>query len=93
MGKVRKGRDIDAALQKKGFLCVKDGNHLFYALSGSSVRTKISHGMMGRDIGRALLSVMAKQLRLSSAQFLDLIDCSLDETGYRAILRQHGSIS
>ena len=92
MGKVRKGRSVDAALCKKGFRCEEDSGHFFYALPGSSVRTKISHGMMGRDIGRELLGVMAKQLRLSFAQFLDLIDCPLDEAGYRAILRNSGFI-
>jgi len=93
MGKVRKGRSVDAALCSKGFRREEDGDHIFYSFPGSCVRTKISHGMMGRDIGRELLGLMAKQLHLSFAQFLELVDCSLDEAGYRAILKKCGIIS
>ena len=90
MGKIRKGRDIDAALCKKGFLREIDGNHLWYSLTDTKVKTKISHGMMGRDIGPELLGLMAKQLHLTKQQFLDLIDCPLDEEGYRQVLRDAG---
>jgi hypothetical protein len=34
-----------------------------------------------------ILSLMARQLHLTKKQFLDLIDCPLDEAGYRGILR------
>ncbi len=30
MGSSRKGRDIDAALRKKGFICQPDGKHIRY---------------------------------------------------------------
>jgi hypothetical protein len=93
MSKVRKGRNIDSALCKKGFSRDEDGDHICYVLHGSSIRTKISHGMMGQDIGRELLAVMARQLRWSSAQFLELIDCSLNEADYRLVLRKRGLIS
>ena len=87
MGRIRKGRDIDAALCKKGFLRETDGNHICYLLENSSVKTKISHGMKGCDVGPELLGLMARQLHLTKNQFLDLIDCTLDEEGYREILR------
>ena len=91
MGNVRSGREIDSALIKKGFLRVHDGDHIRYRYYGSDcdnplARTKISHGMMGHSIGAKLLSEMAKQLHLTKKQFLDLIDCTLDEEGYRGIV-------
>ena len=86
MSNVRKGREIDTALCKKGFYCETDSDHLCYFLTGSNVRTKMSHGMRGRDIGPELLSLMARQLHLTKKQFLALIDCTMDEDGYRAII-------
>lgn len=90
MGRVRKGRDIDAALCKKGFRREIDGDHFCCFLTGSKVKTKTSHGMMGHAIGPELLGLMARQLHLTKARFLDLIDCPLDETAYREILRDQG---
>ena len=90
MGNIRKGRDIDSALCKKGFHRESDGDHLWYTLIGTNVKTKISHGMMGHDIGPELLGLMARQLHLTKKQFLELIDCPLDEDGYRQILRDAG---
>ena len=46
--------------------------------------------MMGSTIDVNILSKMAKQLHLSKKQFLELIDCPLDENGYRQILRDEG---
>ena len=49
--------------------------------------TLMSHGMMGSSLSADLISRMARQLQLTKKQFLDLIDCTLDEEGYRAILQ------
>ena len=87
MGSSRKGRDIDSSLCKKGFLRDSSGKHVRYFLQGSEeIRTIMSHGMFGETVDAWLISQMARQLRLTKAQFLDLIDCSMDEAAYRAIL-------
>ena len=88
MGSTRKGRDIDAALRRKGFRRNVSSDHIFYYFEGTRVSTKISHGMMGSSLSADLLSRMARQLHLSTRQFLDLIDCPLNEAGYRAILEE-----
>lgn len=93
MGNVRSGRSIDSALRKKGFLRDSDGDHVHYYFlcrSGerSSVKTKMSHGMMGSTVSAKLIKEMSHQLHLTKAQFLALIDCTLDEDGYRNILRE-----
>jgi len=90
MGSTRKGRDIHAALRKKGFQYDSTGDHVYYFFGETSVRTKMSHGMMGMSVGAPLLSQMARQLHLTNSQFLDLIDCSMDEGGYLAILLEQG---
>ena len=93
MGNVRKGHDIDAALRKKGFQKDEDGDHIWYEFPGSDVRTKISHGMLGKDIGRELLGKMAEQAHLKFPQFLNLVDCQLSKEDYHEILLQLGFIS
>ena len=91
MGSTRSGRDIDAALRKKGFSCNSDGKHIRYFFvqpdeTRAGVNTLMSHGVMGESLSADLIARMARQLRLKKAQFLKLIDCQLDEDGYRAIL-------
>ena len=85
----RKGRDIDAALRKKGFRCETDGKHVWYNFTGipkTGIKVMMSHGMRGETIGVDLISRMSRQLHLSKEQFLGLIDCHLDADGYRAII-------
>ena len=90
----RKARDIDAALCKKGFKKT-NGDHVWYYFydrqTGATLaQTKISHGAMGMTIGAKLISQMARQLHLTKAQFLELIDCTLSEEDYREILKTQG---
>ena len=91
MSNVRSAKDIDQALRKKGFRRDMDGKHIhyfFYGLNGekTGIYTLMSHGMGSTSIGNPLLGLMARQLRLTKSQFLDLIDCTLDEEGYRHLV-------
>ena len=92
MSDVRSARDIDKALRKKGFRREVDGKHIHYFFDGSDgsktgIFTLMSHGMGATTIGNSLLGLMAKQLYLTKKQFLALIDCTLDEEGYRGIIQ------
>jgi hypothetical protein len=42
----------------------------------------ISHGIRGDDIGDRLLGQMAKQVRLSKKEFIELVDCPMSKEGY-----------
>ena len=94
MSSVRSGRSVDSALRKKGFSRSVDSDHLVYRLFGSNeelfARTKISHGMLGSTLNADLISKMAHQLHLTKKEFLDLIDCPMDEEQYRNILGEKG---
>ena len=95
MSKVYSGRVVEAALCRKGFLKESDGDHIRYFFPNTAgtdwiVRTKISHGMMGSTLDAWLLSQMARQIHLTKKQFLELIDCILDEASYRTILHNAG---
>ena len=90
MSSTRSGRSIDAALRKKGFERSVDSDHVVYRFFSTAgellARTKVSHGMKGSTLSVNLISLMTRQLHLTKDQFLDLIDCPLDEDGYREIL-------
>ncbi|MDR1963036.1 MAG: hypothetical protein LBQ50_04600, partial [Planctomycetaceae bacterium] len=88
MSKAYLGREVDSAFRKKGFIRNVSGNHIWYIFlnktgAGYITQTKMSHGMMGSTLSSDLISKMARQLRLTKQQFLDLIDCRLSESGYR----------
>jgi predicted RNA binding protein YcfA (HicA-like mRNA interferase family) len=92
MSNVRSAKEINSALRQKGFYAEKEGDHVrYYHLDSSGeetgIKTKISHGALGKTVSSKLISLMAKQLRLSKAQFLELIDCTLDEESYRVMLQ------
>ena len=84
MSNVRSAKEIDKSLRKKGFRRETEGKHIHYFFPGSEgkksgIGTLMSHGMGGTAIGSPLLGLMARQLRLTKKQFLDLIDCTLNE--------------
>jgi len=52
---------------------------------------KISHGE--KEIDDNLLSIMARQVKLTKKLFIDLIDCPLSEEQYVKHLRDGGHVS
>jgi hypothetical protein len=89
-------RAVEAALLAKGFRRV-DGDHAFFiyhSLTGrkSPVRTKTSHGTGYRDIADGLVSQMAKQCRITTPEFRDLVACPLSRAEYEAKLSAQGLV-
>ena len=88
-------RKIQAAFEVKGFK-QRDGDHEFYDLwvAGKKVgiQTKISRGSSYKTYGDSLLGLMARQLRLTKADLMRLIECSLSGEGYAALLQESGEI-
>lgn len=73
-------------LMKKGFDArISEHIKLVFMHNGrdTGIRAWFSHGKA--EISNQLFSRMAEQLNLSLQQFLDLIDCELDEPGLIAI--------
>ena len=80
---------IEAALAQKGFR-LDNGDHnyyIYYNLAGKKTakKTKTSHGSGYKSIGDPLLGQMAKQVGLTKPNFLQLVDCTLDQKGYEKI--------
>lgn len=90
----RKRSDVENSLTKKGFRS-RDGDHSYfnyYSKAGkkTAVFTKTSHG--AREIDDNLLGKMARQCKLSRADFDRLIDCPLDRESYESKLIAQGAV-
>jgi len=87
-------KEVEAALELKGFLR-KEGDHhrfIYHSLAGKKTRihTKTSNG--ARDIADNIISQMAKQCGLTSKLFGQLIECPLERKAYEAELIKTGAI-
>ncbi len=91
---VKKAKDIETALLKKGFRseCTARGNsHRFYTLwidgKKTRINTYLSHD--GKDYGDKLLTEIKRQLRFSDKkQLLEYIDCHMSEEKYIDHIKQ-----
>lgn len=92
---VRPRKEVEAALKRKGFRQDEGDHHWFvyWTADGlkTAVRTKTSHGTT-KDLGDGLISQMARQLKLSKADFLQLVDCTLNQEAYEQSLSQSNDI-
>jgi predicted RNA binding protein YcfA (HicA-like mRNA interferase family) len=90
----RKQNDVEKSLKSKGFQ-QREGDHNYfnyYSKAGkkTAVFTKTSHG--AREIDDNLLGQMARQCKLSRADFERLIDCPLDRDSYEVKLIAQGAV-
>jgi hypothetical protein len=87
--------NIQQALQRKGFE-VHDTDHIIltYVHKGKKtpLRTKMSRGSKGRTLGDPHLGWMSRQLRLTKKQFMQLVECTLDQATYVAIMIAQGHL-
>lgn len=90
----RRKSDVEAALKQKGFRQQNRKHRFFtyYTLNGelTAVRTMTSHGH--KEIADRILSMMAKQVGLTTPQFQELLDCPLEQGAFEALLRESGRI-
>lgn len=92
---VRAKKNVESALIKRGFQQDQGDHHwfIYYTQKGlkTTVRTKTSHGST-KDLNDYLLQQMARQVRISKASFLDLIDCPLTQDAYEKLLSEGGHL-
>jgi hypothetical protein len=86
-------RQVDSSLTSKGFHKV-DNDHHFYFLyhngKKTSIRTKISHGE--REISDTNCGLMARQMKLTTPQFKQFVDCKLVHAAYVELLINAGHL-
>jgi hypothetical protein len=87
----RDKREVEAALQSKGFSRDERDHRYFiyYSEEGkrTPVKTRTSHGTSTRTLGDDLISQMARQCGVTRKDFLALVDCPLSRVAYEEKLR------
>ena len=95
---VRDRADIASSLKRKGFvLDTKKGrDHDYYIFEHpgltTQVYTKLSRGSGYKTYDKTLLGDMKDQLKLTTMQLLQLIDCTMDGTEYLKALISQGVV-
>ncbi len=92
----RDKRLVENALVRKGFQ-QEESHHsyfFYYTQAGerTQIRTRTSHGTSSKSLSDNLLSLMARQCKLSKKDFLQLVDCPLERKAYEELLESSGSI-
>lgn len=89
----RSSRDIESALLRKGFRFA-DSHHkflrLFRGTEPQPVQTFLSHG--SKEYGDQLLAQVARQLHLTKAELLRLIDCEMSGEDYMTLMLERGHV-
>ena len=87
---------IHVALPKKGFQLEGDSDHDYFFLEvggkRTGIRTKTSRGSSHREIGQPLIGQMARQVKLTSGDFVELVACTLSGPDYLAKLYASGDL-
>ena len=83
--------DVVGALTAKGFKEQPDRSHDYYWLyvdgKKTQINTHVSRGTAYKTLGDDLVWAMAKQLKITTKQFRQLVECTLSEVGYIAAVR------
>ena len=83
--------DVVSALETKGFKFQGDRSHDYYWLYVDGIKqqinTHISHGSRHKTLGDDLVWSMAMQLKITTKQFRELVQCTLSEDAYISLLR------
>lgn len=83
MATVLKQDEIEAGIKRKGF-SQSNRDHRYYILYINGKKegaTFLSHGK-NQDIGPSLLNAMAKELGISTEDFIDFVKCPLTTADY-----------
>lgn len=89
-------REVERSLESKGFERSpnKHNNFIYFTKSGkkSPARTGTSHSKKMKTIPDSIISEMAKQCKLTKAEFEDLINCPMSRDQYEQKLRERGNL-
>lgn len=93
----RDRRDVQQSLSRKGFEECQSPHHthyIYYTAGGQKtpVKTRVSRGSNYKSLGDDLLGQMAKQCKLTKADFINLVDCPLSREEYEKRLVQNGGL-
>lgn len=88
--------DIEGALSSKGFSKDPSGDHNYFRYYSqgkkTQIYTKTSHGSKYKNLSDDLVSAMAKQCKLTTKQFKELVSCTMSGAEYEGMLATAGHI-
>ena len=84
-------RDIRVSFSQKGFEKTEGSNHERYRFVDASgqkteIQTLLSRRPGGADIDHALQGLIARQMRITTSQLREFVDCSLSKDEYSSIV-------
>lgn len=85
-------REIDRALRKKGFVLENSKDRIYRLYAGgrkTRIRTLLSH-TSNMDYDDTLLSLVAREMKLTKKELLQFVECTLSGEGYMALLSERG---
>ncbi|MCY4096104.1 MAG: hypothetical protein OXG05_13380 [Gammaproteobacteria bacterium] len=90
-------RNIRASFSQKGFEKIEGSNHEIYRFVDESgrktgIQTLLSRRPGGTDIDPSTQGKIARQMRLTTSQFRNFVDCSLSREEYSGIVAKLRSI-
>lgn len=87
--------DVRESLKKKGFREeARDHYYLYFYFEGKRTHlyTKCSHGADRDDVRHTVEQAMKLQLRLTTAQLAELVECTMGEAQYIAAMKARGEL-
>lgn len=86
----RKRRIIIQNLKSQGFKEERDRYYIVLKFSNkgayAGIRTKLSHSSKFAEIDEEQISRMAKQCKVTKKQFVGLVECTVSQAGYLAMV-------
>lgn len=89
-------RHVESRLINKGFEKRNKSHKTLRYVTSSGVRTSIithySHGASGKEVHDGEVGAMARQCKVSTSQFKQLVSCALAREEYEALLLKQGDL-
>ena len=91
MNRIVKFREVRASFSQKGFEEVEGSNHEKYRFIDergrkTEIRTVLSRRPDGSDLDRGTQGQIARQMRLTTSQFREFVNCSISRADYGIIV-------
>ena len=85
-------RDLERALQRKGFEGEVRGGHMWYyfTVDGRHTGLHLFRSLRDDDLHEGRIGQMARRMQMSREEFMSVVDCTLDQAGIVALLRSKG---
>ena len=86
-------RQVERSLPRKGFDRENREKHVFFVHRNgdgqkTGIQTFVSRGTDYKSLGPSLVGTMARQCRLTSSQFIELVNCTITGDEYDCLVAE-----